>query len=168
MNNGLKWFAVYTKPRWEKKVAELLSLKQVENYCPLQKLERRWSDRKKIILDPLFKSYVFVQIPDKGQLPVVQTDGVLKFVTYLGKPAVIRNEEIDLIKQFLKDHQNIQVEKIGFSVNDQVRFVRGPLMEQEGSVLEVKNRTVKVLLPSLGFALVATEISNIEKNSNKE
>lgn len=168
MNQALKWYAVYTKPRWEKKVAELLSLKQVVNYCPLQKVERRWSDRKKIILDPLFKSYVFVQIPERGQLPVVQTDGVLSFVTFLGKPAVIKNEEIDVIRQFLKDHQNIQVEKIEFSIHDQVKIVRGPLMEQQGSVLEITHNKVKVLLPSLGFALVATELSNIEKNSNSK
>lgn len=168
MNQALKWYAVYTKPRWEKKVAELLSLKQVVNYCPLQKVERRWSDRKKIILDPLFKSYVFVQIPERGQLPVVQTDGVLSFVTFLGKPAVIKDEEIDVIRQFLKNHQNIQVEKIEFSINDQVTIVRGPLMQQQGSVLEITHNKVKVLLPSLGFALVATELSNIEKNTNTE
>ena len=166
MTKPLKWFAVYTKPRWEKKVAELLSNKQVENYCPLQKVERRWSDRKKVILEPLFKSYVFVHVPEKGHVPVLQTDGVLNFVNYLGKPAVIKDEEIAIIRQFLKDYRNIQVEKIDLNVNDQVKIISGPLMEQEGSVLEIKHKTVKVLLPSMGFALVAIEISNVEKNSN--
>ena len=57
-----KWYALYTKPRWEKKIDSVLIRKGVESWCPLQKIERQWSDRKKIIEDPLFKSYVFVRI----------------------------------------------------------------------------------------------------------
>jgi transcription antitermination factor NusG len=168
MTRPFNWYAVYTKPRWEKKVAELLSKKEVVNYCPLQKVERRWSDRKKIVIEPLFKSYVFVHIPEKGHLPVLQTDGVLNFVNYLGKPAMIKDEEIEVIRQFLKDYRNIQVEKIDLSINDQVKILSGPLMEQKGSILEIKHKRVKVLLPSMGFALVAIEISNLTKNSNPD
>lgn len=172
MKKGPGWYAIYTKPRWEKKVAELLSERQIENYCPLQKVERRWSDRKKTILEPLFKSYVFVHIHSKEQVLVLQTDGVVSFVTFLGKPALIQDKEIDIIRQFLRDYQNIEVERIDLNVHDQVKIISGPLMEQKGSVLEVSQKTVKVLLPSLGFALVAIEKSNLEKdnsnNSNNE
>src|SRR4051812_43904118 len=108
MKKGPGWYAIYTKPRWEKKVAELLEEKQIENYCPLQKVEKKWSDRKKTILEPLFKSYVFVRITQKGQVPVLSTDGVVSFITFLGKPAMIRDEEIDIIKQFLRDYQNVE------------------------------------------------------------
>ena len=172
MQKGLGWYAIYTKPRWEKKVAELLTGKQIENYCPLQKVEKRWSDRKKVILEPLFKSYVFVRIHSKGQIPVLETDGVVSFITFLGKPALVRDEEIEIIRQFLRDYQNIEVEKIDLNVNDQVKIISGPLMEHTGSVLEVSQKLVKVLLPSLGFALVAIDRSNLEKdesnNSNNE
>lgn len=167
MNTDLRWYALYTRPRWEKKVADLLGSKHIENYCPLQKIERTWSDRKKIILEPLFKSYVLVRLAPKAHIPVLQTDGVLSFVTFQGKPAVIRDEEVDIVKQFLKDYEHIQVERIDLNVNDEVTIVGGPLMEQKGLVQEVNNRMVKVLLPSLGFALVAIEKNNLSKGSSK-
>ncbi|WP_207512452.1 transcription termination/antitermination protein NusG [Longitalea luteola] len=165
MNTDLRWYALYTRPRWEKKVAELLEIKQIENYCPVQKSERNWSDRKKIILEPLFKSYVMVRLAPKAHIPVLQTDGVLGFVTFQGKPAVIRDEEIAAVKQFLKDYDNVQVERIDVNINDEVTIINGPLMQQKGQVMEVKNRLVKVMLPSLGFALVAIDKNNLAKGS---
>src|SRR5688500_10904022 len=102
-----RWYAVYTRPRWEKKVAAALSKSEIENYCPLNKVERRWSDRKKIIEEPLFTSYVFVRASLKEQTVIRETDGIVNFVYWLGRPAVIRNEEIDLIKRFLNQHKNV-------------------------------------------------------------
>lgn len=150
-----QWFAVYTKPRWEKKVSDLLGRRGIENYCPLNKVHRQWSDRKKIILEPLFTSYVFVRIPFREQLDVRSTEGVLNFVYWLGKPALVRDKEISLIKRFLNEHDNVKVQPSEILLNEKVRIISGPLMLLEGNVLEVKNKTVKVLLPSLGFALVA-------------
>lgn len=167
MNTDLHWYALYTKPRWEKKVADLLSNKQIENYCPLQKIERNWSDRKKIVVEPLFKSYVLVRLAPKAHIPVLQTDGVLSFVTFQGKPAVIRDEEIEIVKQFLKEYDHIQVERIDLNINDEVTILNGPLTQQKGQVQEVKGKMVKVLLPSLGFALVAIDKSNLAKGSSQ-
>jgi len=165
--DNLRWYALYTKPRWEKKVADLLGLKQIENYCPLQRTERAWSDRKKIILEPLFKSYVMVRLAPKAHIPVLQTDGVLGFVTFQGKPAVIRDEEIETVKQFLQDYEHIQVERIDVNINDEVTIINGPLMQQKGQVQEVSGKIVKVMLPSLGFALVAIDKSNLAKGSSQ-
>lgn len=166
MNTNLRWYALYTRPRWEKKVADLLGLKQIENYCPLQKMERNWSDRKKIILEPLFKSYVLVRLAPKAHIPVLQTDGVIGFVTFQGKPAVIRDEEIEIVKQFLQNYEHIQVERIDVNINDEVTIINGPLMQQTGQVMEVNNRMVKVMLPSLGFALVAIDKNNLAKGAS--
>jgi transcription antitermination factor NusG len=164
MGTAQMWYAVYTRPCWEKRVAHLLEVKQIENYCPLQKVYRQWSDRMKLIYDPLFKSYVFIHISNKETVPVLETEGVLHIVSYLGKPAVIRDEEIAVIRQFLDNYKNIQVEKLDLQVNDMVKINRGPLMQHEGIVLEVKSKTVKVLLPSLGFAMTAEiELAHIEK-----
>jgi transcription antitermination factor NusG len=163
MTDNLRWYALYVRSRSEKKVSETLDAKQIENYCPIQRIERNWSDRKKIILEPLFKSYVLVRLAPKAHIPVLQTDGVIGFVTFQGKPAVIRDEEIDIVKQFLQDHDHIQVERIDVNVNDEVTIIHGPLMQQTGQVMEVNNRMVKVMLPSLGFALVAIDKSNLSK-----
>lgn len=164
----LQWYAVYTKPRWEKKVADLLTRKKIENYCPLNRVHRQWSDRKKVVLEPLFTSYVFVRISEQNQLAIRQTDGILNFVYWLGKPALIREDEIQAIKLFLKEHDNVKLEKVALSQNDRVRVLSGPLMMREGNVLEVKNKTVKVILPTLGYSLVAElDKGNIEKVSGR-
>ena len=160
---GKTWYAVHTRPRWEKKIATQLAKKGIELYCPLNRVQRQWSDRKKIILEPLFTSYIFVRLEDYQHLPVVQTDGVISFVYWLKKPAIIRDEEIDAIKRFLNEYESIRLEKTDVNVTDRVRIIGGPLMEREGNILEVKHKTVKVQLPSLGYTLVATiEKSNIE------
>ena len=149
------WYAIYTRTRWEKKVVRQLEEKGIEHYCPLVKSERQWSDRRKIILEPLFSGYVFVRVHDQDTAHVRKLDGCINFVYWLSKPAVIRAEEIDAIRQFLLDHGRVQLEKTRVNLDDRVKIVNGPFMEKEGKVVGIKTRTVKVLLPSLGFALVA-------------
>ena len=64
MNDEKKWYVIYTRPRWEKKVASLLQAKAIEHYCPLNRVMKQWSDRKKIVLEPLFKGYIFVKVKE--------------------------------------------------------------------------------------------------------
>jgi transcription antitermination factor NusG len=163
MLNQKRWYAVYTRPRWEKKVSYLLTRQKIENYCPVNKVQRKWSDRKKIVLEPLFTSYVFVNIDEAQQLSIRATDGVINFVHWLSKPAVIRDEEIETIRQFLNDFSNVQLEKIPVKTNDLVKIVRGALMEHRGQVVATKNKTIKIRLPSLGFMMYAEiEASMVE------
>ncbi|HET7897049.1 MAG TPA: UpxY family transcription antiterminator [Flavisolibacter sp.] len=151
-----QWYAIYTKPKWEKKVAQLLSRKGICNYCPLNSTLKQWHDRKKWVDEPLFTSYVFVRLAPEEHAEVRKTPGVLNFVYWLGKPAVIRDGEIEAIQSFLQDHRNVKVEKTQVRLNDQVKVIAGPLYEREGTIVEVYQKTVKVLLPTLGYALVAT------------
>jgi transcription antitermination factor NusG len=108
-----------------------------------------------------------VRLAPNAHIPVLQTDGVIGFVTFQGKPAVIRDEEIETVKQFLKDYEHIQVERIDVSINDEVTIINGLLMQQKGQVQEVSGKMVKVMLPSLGFALVAIDKSNLAKGSSQ-
>ncbi len=166
MNSSSAWFALYTKPFWEKKVAGLISDLGFEAYCPMQKHVRQWSDRKKVIATPLFKSYVFVRTDAKGMSLVKQVYGVVSVVSFLGKPAVIRDEEIDIIKRFNNEYRDIEVKKVEVSVNDRIRVTGGPLMNMRGSVVRVHNKTVEVYLPSFGYVLTANiDKQNIEKES---
>lgn len=155
MNAKALWYAVYTKPRWEKKVSELLTRKGIENYCPLNKVVKQWHDRKKLVEEPLFTSYVFVNINPAALAEVKKTDGVLNLVYWLGKPAVIRAEEILTIQKFLNEYRDIQLQKVHVSPADTIQVISGPLMSLEGTVLEVFQKKVKVILPSLGYAMVA-------------
>jgi transcription antitermination factor NusG len=160
MNLDLKkqWLVLYTRPGCERKITELLEKKHVEVYCPLSKTNKQWSDRKKPVLQPLFSSYVFVNITPDRQRLVLQTDGVINFIHWLSKPAVICQEEIDTIRNFLKEYDFVRLEKTSINMNDRVRIINGPLMMWEGTVVEIRTTIVKITLPSLGYALVA-EIS---------
>lgn len=155
MNTKALWYAVYTKPRWEKKVAGLLTRKGIENYCPLNKVVKQWHDRRKLVEEPLFTSYVFVRILPADVAEVKKTDGVLNFVYWLGKPAVVRDEEITIIQDFLDTYRDIRLEKVRVNPADTVQIIRGPLINRTGTVLEVYQKKVKVILPSLGYSMVA-------------
>lgn len=151
-----KWYAVYTKPRWEKKTDQILIQKGIESWCPMQKVERKWTDRKKIIDIPIFRSYVFVRINEIGRVPVLETDGVINFVHYLGKPAVIRDEEIDLIKQYLLiPGTTIQVADAQvLKEKTRVKIKAGIFMDNEGEILRIGKKKVYVQLQTLGQVMV--------------
>lgn len=150
-----KWLAVYSRPRWEKKVNQLLLQKGLESYCPLNKVRRKWSDRVKLIEEPLFKSYVFVKVSDEDRTAVRMTPGVINFVYWEGKPAVIKEKEIHAIKRFLNEYENVEVEPLELRPDQRVKVITGPLMDQEGKVVSVQHKTVKVAIDSLGYVLVA-------------
>ncbi|HRI19600.1 MAG TPA: UpxY family transcription antiterminator [Panacibacter sp.] len=157
MNEKIKnWYAIYTKPRWEKKVNSVLLHKGIISWCPLQKVERQWSDRKKIIEDPIFKSYVFVHIAEEERLRVLQTNGVLNFVHHLGKAAIIKETEIDLIKSYLKEKDaaiSIQSWE-SLEENIKVKVKHGIFMDNTGTVLRTQRKKVYVRLESLGQVMV--------------
>jgi transcription antitermination factor NusG len=150
-----KWLAVYTRPRWEKKVNQLLIEKGLESYCPLNKVRRKWSDRVKIVEEPLFKSYVFVKVNDDDRTAVRMTNGAINFVYWDGKPAVIKEKEIIAIKRFLNEYENVEAVPADLKINQRVRITNGTLMDQEGKVLDVRHKTARVAIDSLGYILVA-------------
>jgi transcription antitermination factor NusG len=153
MDKPMYWHAVYTKPRWEKKVAALLEARGIEHYCPLNKVVRQWSDRKKTVLEPLFKSYVFVQIAEEKKWEVLQTEGVLNYVMWLGKPAKITDVEIDTIRRFLKEFENIEVVEHKLEVNATVKITQGILMNYQGILLHVSGNRASVKIASMGVQL---------------
>lgn len=150
-----KWFAIYTKPRWEKKVDKLLVEKQIESYCPVQKMQKQWSDRKKIVEEPLFKSYVFVRIADEEQTAVRMVNGVVNFVYWMGKPAIVKDNEIQIIKKFLNEYEDVQATQGSIESGNKVVVESGVLMGKSGTVKQVLNKKVEVFIESIGFTLTA-------------
>ncbi len=151
-----KWYALYTKPRWEKKIDVRLVKKGIESWCPLQKIEKQWSDRKKIIEEPLFKSYIFVRIDPTEKTEVLMTDGVLNFVHYLKKPAVIKDNEVETIKRYLseKDAKISVISEEGYAKETKIKVNHGVFMGNEGTVLRGGKKKVYVRLESLGQVMV--------------
>lgn len=155
MNSTYNWYAVYTRPRWEKKVAALLLEKGIEHYCPINKVTRQWSDRKKVVLEPIFKGYVFVKLEDSKKWEVKNINGILNFVYWLGKPAVIREEEIITIRKFLNEFSDVAIEQKGFVVNSEVRVKQGVLMNYNGIIVEVIGSRAVVKIDSMDIQLSA-------------
>lgn len=156
------WYAVYTKPRWEKKVFNLMVGKGMEAYCPLNRVRKKWSDRLKWVEEPLFKSYVFVRIPAGEQTRVRMVSGVVNFVYWLGRPAVIKDKEIEIIRKFMNEYSDVRVEPLQLHTDAKVTILQGALMDKEATVIKVLNNKVLVNIESIGYSLVATvEKSNL-------
>ncbi len=150
------WYALYTKPRWEKKVHSLLAEKQIESYCPLNKVRKKWSDRIKTVEEPLFKSYVFVRVNDEEQSKVRMTPGVMNFVYWQGKPAIIRAREIETIRKFMNEYENVLAEPIQLKENGKVIIRQGLFMDHEAKILKIEGNRVKVVIESIGYTLIAS------------
>ncbi|MDP3679567.1 MAG: UpxY family transcription antiterminator [Flavobacterium sp.] len=149
----MNWYVVYTKPKWEKKVAEQLRNKGIECYCPLITQVRQWSDRKKKVEVPLFNSYVFVQLPDSERNAVFQSVGVVRYLFWLGKPAIVRDEEISIIKKWLNPSDSNEVSLLSFQIGDAIQLDSGPFSNQKAIVQEVTNTHYVLVLESLGCVL---------------
>jgi transcription antitermination factor NusG len=136
-------------------VNRLLTEKGIETYCPLNKVKRKWSDRVKTVEEPLFKSYVFVKVEEVGRTEVRMTEGVINFVYWDQKPAIIKEKEINAIRRFLDEYENVQVRPMELKVDQRVRISAGTLMDHEGKVLDIRRKLVKVAIDSLGYVLIA-------------
>jgi transcription antitermination factor NusG len=168
--NEKRWYAVYTRPRAEKRVDTLLQKKFIESWCPLQKVQRQWSDRKKTILQPLFTSYVFVHITEQQRIAVLEMDGVINYVHYLGKPAIIRDEEIQLIKSYLQEGSTEITTQSWESLGEDVRvqITGGVFMENTGTIIKSGKKRLYVKLESLGQVMIVEFPANYVKPIQKK
>lgn len=149
----MDWFALYTKPRNEKAVAEKLEALGIETYCPMVTTIKQWSDRKKKTQTPLLPSYVFVRMEDSNRKQVFLVSGVVQFVFWLGKPAIIRPQEIEV----LKDQLSTTVTKVDIETwkpNTSVQLKEGPFKDQMAFVDKISANKVSLILTSLGIRLV--------------
>ena len=159
----MTWYAVYTKPRWEKKVAALLSSRGIESYCPLNKVIKQWSDRKKKTTTPLFTSYVFVRISEAEKEAVRRTDGVVNFVYWLGKPAVIKENEIEAIRDFVSQHENVVVEPLLLKPGEEIQIPGGAFKGKTGRVVSVSKNKIEIVLTQLQVKLSVSPAKIISK-----
>jgi len=152
----MTWYVLYTKPRNEKKVTRLLQEKGVEVYCPMQEIIRQWSDRKKKIQEPIFRSYLFVKMDDyeTESARVLRTAGTVRFLWWLGKPGTVREDEIKQIKDFLNQYRKAEI-SVNITEGQEVAITEGPLKENTGVVLRVKGNIVTLHLKSLGWNITA-------------
>jgi transcription antitermination factor NusG len=149
------WYALYTKPRWEKKVYGLLAEKGFEVYCPLNRVRKKWSDRIKWVEEPLFKSYVFVKVSEEDRSLVRMINGVVNYVYWLGKPAIVKDKEIEIIRKFLNEYREVEALPMDLQVDVKVTISKGAFMGQEATIIKLLNNKVRVNIASIGYSLQA-------------
>jgi transcription antitermination factor NusG len=139
-----KWYALYTRPRAEKLVNQRLSEEGIETFLPLQKVIRKWSDRKKVIEKPLLSSYIFVKTSRKHFPVVYKTNGVVKFISFEGQPVSIPQKQIDNLRLIVNSDAEIEVSSEIFAPGDNVEVVNGALIGLTGELIRIgsKNRVV--------------------------
>lgn len=156
-NSNIHWYALYTRPRFEKKVARALEEKGLESFLPVQTVIKQWSDRKKKIEEPLFSCYVFVHVSTRHRVMAVETGGVVRMVSFRGTPASLPDSEIAAIRKVL-DHSE-SFEPVDFlPIGQIVEVVQGPLAGVRGRLMEYRGQKRLVVgVQQIGQA-IAVEI----------
>lgn len=152
----MAWYVLYTKPRNEKKVSTMLATRGFNVFCPLKVEVKQWSDRKKKVSEPVFRSYVFVELPDyeKYNIDVLMVPGVVRFIWWNGQPGVVRDDEIRVVKDFLEDYKDAEV-LVTFSKGQNVVIKEGLLKEKKARVMSVDRNKAVLQLYTLGLNLIA-------------
>ena len=148
-----KWFVVYTRPQQEIKVAEQLSAMGITNYCPTITLVKQYSDRKKKVTKPLLSSYVMVELEQNERNKVFACSGIVRYLFFLGKPAVVLGSDIELMQDHLSGVYN-DIKVTTLRVGQSHTITEGPFSGINGRVVETNNRKVKLELASLGMRII--------------
>jgi transcription antitermination factor NusG len=134
------WYAVYTRSRSEKKLMELLTEKGIEAYVPLRKVIRQWSDRKRLVEEPIIRSYCFVKVAQKEYFEVLNTPGAVRYVWFSGKPAAIPERQINTLKIITGADVEMECLPDTFQPGVHVRVNAGPLLGLTGELANVSNK----------------------------
>ena len=147
------WYVLYTKPKNEKKVAERLTAAGYNVYCPLHKVKRQWSDRVKIIEEPLFKGYLFIQVEDHKRDQVFSFPGTVRYLFWLRRPALVRDAEIKTIQKWLGEYAHEDIDISDILPGNYVRITSGPFTGEQAVLLDKTNKKAVVQLKELGIQL---------------
>lgn len=148
----MSWFALYTRPKKEKKVTEQLEMLGIEAYCPMITQIKQWSDRKKKVETPLIRSYVFVNLEEKERNKVFEVHGIVRYLYWLGKPAIVQEHEIAALKNSLKGILT-SVEVEGIQPGDSLTIPKGSFQGKEGVVTQVEKNKIRLVLKELGVLI---------------
>lgn len=156
-DEGLGWYAVRVRPRAEKVVAAALRGKEYEEFLPLYRNHRRWSDRVKAIDYPLFPGYVFCRANLSGRPPLVTTPSVIGILSFGGRAALISEQEIEAIKVVLRSGLGSEPWPY-LREGDRVRIMNGPLFGIEGLLVRSKSDWRVVLSVDVLCRSIAVEV----------
>jgi transcriptional antiterminator RfaH len=163
VENQGNWYALYTRPRNEKKVVERLEKQGFEVYLPLQEQKRKWSDRYKVVKVPIISSYVFIRTEEKYREQVLQDHAISNFVFWLGKPAIIRDVEIERIKILLNEASADDAFYFSsLEPGDKAKISAGNFAGKSGLIVSANKKEFSIILDGLGLKLVLSKMQ-VEK-----
>jgi len=165
----MTWYALYTRPRHEKRVYDELVGKGIVAFLPVVKRLRQWKDRRKWVEMPLFSSYVFVNIELKNRYDALETRGVVRMVSFGGVPAAIPDWQIEQLQRVIKHPESLQPEKY-LKEGDYVEVVEGPFKGIKGYLREIRGRyRIAILIDgiyqSASFEIDRRWVRKIEKET---
>ena len=140
MDNLLRWYAVYTRSRYEKKSAFLLNEQGIEAYVPLRRVLRQWSDRRKLVFEPVIHSYVFVKANKMLYEKVLGIEGVVRYIYFGGKPAPIPDRQIETMKTVVGTDLEIECTPDCLKPGMHVIVTEGPLAGMEGELVQFRGK----------------------------
>ena len=148
----MNWYVIHTKPKGEKKAEEQLLSLGINAYCPTRSEIRLWSDRKKRIEIPVLPSMVLVNIVDKDINKVFESSSVVRYMFWLGKRAVVRQSEVDILKKYLKGDYNLVNSKLSnIKVGD--NFSLSSFNNERGIISRISNNNIWIYLKSIGYSV---------------
>jgi transcription antitermination factor NusG len=160
LNSGASWFALQVIPRREGRVAGLLQYKGYEQFVPMCRLYRRWTDRTKLTDSPLFPGYVFCRMASGATGLVVTTPGVIRVVGAGRQPCPISNSEIEAIRKIalVQDATPVPYLRVG----QRVHITEGPLSGITGILTSIENQRKLVLSVDLIMRSVSVKIGTVD------
>lgn len=150
-----KWFVIQVRPGYEKKVAKGLEKLRLEVYCPLVKEVRIWSDRKKTIETPLIKSYVFINCEEKERPLAFSVPGVMRYLFWLGKPAIVRESQMQVLKEWVEEDKVDDMVYAQWKPGTKTVIGKGPLKGKDAVVRHIGGNQVSLILEDLGIVVKA-------------
>ncbi|RJP62249.1 MAG: UpxY family transcription antiterminator [Ignavibacteriales bacterium] len=149
------WFAFYTKPRHEFKVAENLAGISIVHYLPVVTRLKQWSDRKKKVIEPLIRGYIFAFVNSKERLIALQQDSIINCVCFNGKPASIPEWQIENLQRMLKNESNFMISDV-VKAGSKIKVLEGPFAGVEGIVKYTsEGRTISITIDLLKRSITA-------------
>lgn len=166
---ALRWYAVYVKSRYEKKTSKLLEDRHIETYLPLIGRLKQWSDRKKMVEEPLFKSYLFVHTDLKNYFDILNTPGVVRFVCFEGKPVPVPDNQLVAVRSYIGEYDGVDdlEQLLELHEGQVVEIARGQMKGLVGRLVEIRGKQRLIInIEAVGQSLpISVSRSQIEVRS---
>ena len=135
--NRRKWRVFYTQSRAEKQCEARLIQREIDVFLPKCEVVRQWKDRKKKVIEPLFRNYIFACVDEQDRLRVLKTPGIVRCVSFGGTPALVDTAEVEQLKIAQQDPARLRLVDAPLpTLGKTVTITDGPLRGLRGEVAQ--------------------------------